>query len=77
VQGCEPMFLINDPIFISLFGAAAVLGVLFVVVRSLRMPTDFVENQFQRNEIRKQLIRNEILLSEEMKTLTGETDQVS
>lgn len=71
------MFLLSDGILISLLGAAALVGILFVIVNSLRMPADFTENQFQRNEIRKQLIRNDILLSEELKNLEKLTDQVS
>lgn len=69
------MFFTSDPFLTTLFAAAAIFGLLFMILHYLRMPADFTDNQLQRNEIRKQIIRNEIVLSDEMKQ--EETTQVS
>jgi len=69
------MFFIIDPFFITVFAAIAVLYLLFLILRSLRMPENFADNQLQRNEIRKQIIRNKIILSEGMER--EEATQVS
>lgn len=53
-----------DISFFPLVSALFILGVIIVILQNLRLPEDFFEKQRMRNELKKQVIKNEIEANE-------------
>ena len=51
-----------DPLLTLLVAAVFVLLVLTIIIRNLRMPASFLENQRERGELKKKFLKRPVLL---------------